>query len=440
MGLYEENAYVILFKWNQSEFKSFNREIIEVSPILRESLKALKNRPALYESCIEEISQIRKTTLLRAFIDALTRGGPGGTPKPIEMHAHDPLRYIGDMLAWLHQAAANEREVLESLMDIKMESSRKMSVEIDPVDIESTTVTSNEALENPENNFFHTESLIKLTDKETLMQVLDKNLEGTIRPLKVRVEQILSASPGAIQSYKISNVIHFYDSTIKKVLGKRSQLSLALTELNDISNRVFFDTLNTQAKILSSYDSSLLPTEKKEKEVEKVLTATLDPLLQMCVESSAKLASIESATYMVNCLHYIHMALVLYPYTQRHVNVIELQIESQIEVLTDEMYQFILRQSKLSPFIQAIENNHDKQPLSLLPETNYKVISEAMAWLDVYLGSLGPDDTSSAVTRLLSSTRLARQVLRGGYLKFLGAYKLVYQQVMDPANKYEFPA
>lgn len=31
--------------------------------------------------------------MVRGFIDALTRGGLGGTPRPIEMHSHDPLRY-----------------------------------------------------------------------------------------------------------------------------------------------------------------------------------------------------------------------------------------------------------------------------------------------------------------------------------------------------------
>lgn len=36
-------------------------------------------------------------------------------PRPIEMNAHDPRRYLGDMLAWLHQALASERELLISL-------------------------------------------------------------------------------------------------------------------------------------------------------------------------------------------------------------------------------------------------------------------------------------------------------------------------------------
>lgn len=42
--------------------------------------------------------------------------GPGGTPRPIELHSHDPLRYVGDMLAWLHQATASEKEHLQSLL------------------------------------------------------------------------------------------------------------------------------------------------------------------------------------------------------------------------------------------------------------------------------------------------------------------------------------
>ena len=44
--------------------------------------------------------------MLRRFIGALTRGGAGGMPRPIEMHAHDPRRFISDMLAWVHQVGA----------------------------------------------------------------------------------------------------------------------------------------------------------------------------------------------------------------------------------------------------------------------------------------------------------------------------------------------
>ena len=61
-------------------------------------------RPSLVHDVIDEYCQARRTLVTRSFLDALTLGGPGGTPRPIELHAHDPQRYVGDMLAYLHQA------------------------------------------------------------------------------------------------------------------------------------------------------------------------------------------------------------------------------------------------------------------------------------------------------------------------------------------------
>ena len=55
----------------------------------------------------------RRQALLQAFEEALVSGEPG--LRPIEMSAHDPVRYIGDMLAWIHTAAASERDALASL-------------------------------------------------------------------------------------------------------------------------------------------------------------------------------------------------------------------------------------------------------------------------------------------------------------------------------------
>ncbi len=66
----------------------------------------------MHSYCFDEIVHTRSQVLIAAFHAALTVGGPGGTPRPIEMHAHDPLRYVGDMLAWLHQAIATEFELL----------------------------------------------------------------------------------------------------------------------------------------------------------------------------------------------------------------------------------------------------------------------------------------------------------------------------------------
>ena len=68
---------------------------------------------------MEEISNLRRDAITNAFHNALVFGGAGGIPKPIDFHAHDPQRYAGDILAWVHQACTSEREMLENLFGIQ---------------------------------------------------------------------------------------------------------------------------------------------------------------------------------------------------------------------------------------------------------------------------------------------------------------------------------
>ena len=48
----------------------------------------------LFQHVLDEYITGRRAALVRSFIEALTVGGPGGTPRPIEMHAHEPTRYV----------------------------------------------------------------------------------------------------------------------------------------------------------------------------------------------------------------------------------------------------------------------------------------------------------------------------------------------------------
>jgi hypothetical protein len=61
-----------------------------------------------------------------------------------------------------------------------------------------------------------------------------------------------------------------------------------------------------------------------------------------------------------------------------------------------------------------------------------------MSKLDVFLVNAGFD----AASRLskLASTKLSTQVMQGALKLFLKAYSRLYDEVMDPRNKYEFPA
>lgn len=148
---------------------------------------------------MDQIASARHDAVARAFLNALTKGGPGGTPRPIELQAPDPLRYIGDMLAWVHQACASEKEMLESLFQRNVEKYE---------DVSGITV--------------------KVAD--TISDLLDCAMEGTCRPLKSRMEQVLVLQPGAITSYKVANLIQFYTMTLSKLMRKNATLERILYE------------------------------------------------------------------------------------------------------------------------------------------------------------------------------------------------------------------
>ncbi|KAJ3818343.1 hypothetical protein EV361DRAFT_810255, partial [Lentinula raphanica] len=55
---------------------------------------------------LSSLSLTRQRVSTSSFLTALTRGGPPGHPRPIELHAHDPLGNTGVMLTWVQAIAA----------------------------------------------------------------------------------------------------------------------------------------------------------------------------------------------------------------------------------------------------------------------------------------------------------------------------------------------
>lgn len=159
--------------------------------------------------------------MLNSFSTALTRGGPHGLPRPIEIHAHDPLRYVGDMLAWVHQAVAEETEFLDALFDVK-EDNRMVG------------------------------SVRRFQRNETgswIQGALDKTFEKLCTPLKVtsfaydlcaallivillqaRIRQTIRLQESCIMCYRVVHVLQFYTLTLIRTIGADAVLSRTLVE------------------------------------------------------------------------------------------------------------------------------------------------------------------------------------------------------------------
>ncbi|KAG9067795.1 Golgi transport complex subunit 6 [Linnemannia hyalina] len=450
MRTYRSISYEKLFRWMQNECRTMSRPdgMMEVREVTKKAIQALKQDDQFFRLILEELVHVRRNAILRSFIDALTRGGPGGTPRPIELHAHDPLRYIGDMLAWIHQTVASEREFLESVLSSERKKRDRGHVEIKLPKASPLRLVESDA-----------------TDAEIVDSLLDKNLEGTARPLKSRVEQVLVSQANAITAFKISNLIKFYSSTIEKALGTEATLSKTLHEISDASMQVFFDAIGKQSadllrrpdspgtdlgpppamketvlqlkEIMKSFDTSFVQVDEGNKDFAPILSAVIDPLFQMCEIGAAHLSAFNRAIYMMNCLHYVQSALV-YPFTKHKVEDLEKQVQDYVDTVVDEQHIVLLKQSGIAPIIQAMETKDEKTPLSSVPGMDAMSISAILSRLDHFLGSVTLD-LSSWLSKIVSS-RLAKTISTQNVRMFVDAYRRLCQAVEDPKNQYEFPA
>ncbi|TDH14685.1 hypothetical protein EPR50_G00023090 [Perca flavescens] len=425
MAVLQETSYEQLYRWAQNECRGLTQETCDICPVLTQAMEALQDRPVLYKYTLDEFGTARRSAVVRGFIDALTRGGLGGTPRPIEMHSHDPMRYVGDMLAWLHQATASEKEHLEALLK---------QVTLQDVD-------------------------------ENMKEVVGHITEGVCRPLKVRIEQVIVAEPGAVLLYKLSNLLKFYHHTISSIIGTSvASLLITIEEMHILSKKMFFNSLSLHAtrlmdkvelppadlgptasltqtlsllrEVLASHDSSVVPLDARQADFAQVLSCILDPLLQLCTVSASNLGTADMATYMVNSLYVMKTTLALFEFTDKRLEMLEFQIEAHLDTLINEQASYVLTRAGLS-YIYSCVQNTEQGPLSLLPSMDSSSVKAAMVQFDRYLSS--PDTIVMPQLNFLLSAAIKEQIFRQSTELVCRAYGEVYSALTSPANGYKDP-
>uniref|UniRef100_A0A183H966 Conserved oligomeric Golgi complex subunit 6 n=1 Tax=Onchocerca flexuosa TaxID=387005 RepID=A0A183H966_9BILA len=320
------------------ECRLLNVEFLELKGVLVQSIAALQDREVLFKYALDEYTTARRNHVVRAYIDALTRGGAGGTPKPIELLSHDPLRYIGDMLAWIHQAMATERELLQALL--KLCSANVL--------------------------------------KENSIGIQSQISEALCRPFKVRVEQALTTETNCTVLYRLSCLFTFYLEAMASSLNSDSMLIQTFTELKELTLNLFFSGLHSLVQklvgkveidtpdydllpvsafhqilillkdVLESHDGAVAIVTDKKENFEKIFTTVLDPLNQAVQLSATQLHSpLDIAVYTLNCLSAINAAIVLYQFTDSRLEMIKAQIDANVDVLVSEQATFIITQTGL---------------------------------------------------------------------------------------------
>lgn len=180
---------------------------------------------------LDEYCSARRTTLVGSFIDALTLGeGYGATPNPIEMHTNDPKRYIGDMLAWLHQAIPVEKEnILTLVKNCDKTGTNKMIISFP--------------------SFFLILCTMHISDvSNQIKQALSNITEGLCHPLKSRIEHVISMDAPATVLYSVTTLLRFYCAIIQHVVPD-STLDSTLADLLILSEKSFLSRLQKETRI-----------------------------------------------------------------------------------------------------------------------------------------------------------------------------------------------
>ncbi|KAF7799585.1 hypothetical protein EIP86_010822 [Pleurotus ostreatoroseus] len=487
---YLEQAYDKIFRWCAFEFRQMGRETqAEVDSVMREAVRRLRARPELLTDALTTLSQTRQATLLSAFTTALTRGGPGGLPRPIELHAHDPLRYAGDMLAWVHQAIAAEREFLEGLFGVRAEARGRM------VGAVRTRGGSEE--------------------EDWIAELMDVAVGGLCTPLKIRVQQTIRSQESSIMSYKIANLLQFYMVTMQRTIGTDAALSKALKEMTDFAYQVFTDAIEAQGRsllrlsldaadtsltppfaildhaqilreILLVYESSLgdvvsssssssahrasesvseaasiatsttnsttaagADANDAEEEVDAaavgcraILDRMVDPAIEMCVlaadEKHRVRPSWDREVFVINAMTYLQSVLEPFAFTTEKQGVIQGLVEGRVKQLIEEHFASLLVDTGLGEIIDAWKTRQGNEPLSHLPAASTPRLQAALHKFSVWLTSNTVDHPPRLAQ--LSVQGLAARIHRAALARLVHTYRWFCAEVRRPENKYEAAA
>ena len=227
-------AFNKLYGWIQREFKGLDLEDPHISGSIRRALRVLSERPTMFQSCLDFFAEARQNTLTTAFQTALTEVTANST-KAIEFSSHDPLRYIGDMLAWVHSTTVSEKESLEGLF-ITDEDELVKGMRTGRAAEPWSRVSKDE-----ENADGEEDDEIKFDGLEALNSLVSRNLSRVCQTLQNRIELAVRNNDDPVLVYKILNLLTFYQTMFTRQTGESTALTNCITTLETQTDKHFED-------------------------------------------------------------------------------------------------------------------------------------------------------------------------------------------------------
>lgn len=393
-----------LYGWIQREFKGLDLEDPHISGSIRRALRVLSERPTLFQNCLDFFAQARETTLSDGFQAALTGSG---TTQAIEFSTHDPLRYVGDILAWVHAAAVSEKEALEGLfISDADEISRGMTEgrSMEPWARIRRSSTAPDIEEGVDAN-------TGFDGRKALNDLVGRNLNGVCQSFNNRIELASRNSDSPVLIYKIYNLLTFYRDIFGKLLGSESSINRAILQLEtatlahfeeNIEEEISVATadktpnadltppafLNTALKQFSEILGARGP-QMSDVELERLFTTMLSGILDACAEGAMQLSDVRNGNiYKINYLTTLQSSLRGVAMLVPHVQVPLEKANNEIQSLRDRMVESItttlLEDSGVSGVFQETDARKD---LNTRRDWLYENLDEASQKLDDFLAS-----------------------------------------------------
>ena len=189
---------------------------------LHQCFKYLQNKLNYFNSIVNTFSESR----LKVLVDEFNRqvqgdfevNGQGRSSsissdsRPIYMSAHDPVRFVGDLLAYVHSVSVNESETITSIFTMGDDNDKEF--------------------------------------ENIIQDVTDKILQSLSRPIKARVEQIVSTETKLSTLVQIFNLVELYNIMFTKQLGKAGNIVETVKQLIKVcQGRIFMIISNRLATI-----------------------------------------------------------------------------------------------------------------------------------------------------------------------------------------------
>ena len=364
-----ESGYERLYRYVRSQATQLTSLPTELNAPVISALALLRSMPVYYNECMTEVAQAHRLAVIQRFMAALSRGE--GRARPIDVHAHDAVRYVSELLKWVEGAVRSEKDFIEQLMAL-----------IDQQQATLTTATpaptSASAATTPASSSSSTSAL------------LSSIFEGLARLLRTRIEQALLTQPTPDTSFRLYTLLATASLPLFTLLPADTALLTTIRSLIDTARINFFDTVRKQSErllhnrlvppsdlspppvlvealtqlnsILSAGSASSAAAASASAaaggaanvEMAPVLAALLDPILGALTQSAAQLPADEQAVYAINCLHAVLSVLRRYESARGRSEMSSLELDAEVEKLVGVQYDTVMDKCGMKTVIERI--------------------------------------------------------------------------------------